>query len=171
MTIQPATPHELQTFLVAEQIAAELITDLGPTPTVPAAALALGVDSAQIIKTLLFLVSHASADEPAPLVVISHGERRVNTKLLATHLGVTKKRINFASPAVVLEQLGYPAGGVPPLGHRQRFPTLLDASVVQAAERFGGTLYGGGGDDQTMLKLQLAELLRVVAPEIVILSD
>lgn len=171
MTLQPATPQDLQTFLSTEQIAAELISDLGPTPTVPAAALALGVDPEQIVKTLLFLVGHSSADAPTPLVVISHGERRVNKKHLATHLGVSKKRIDLAPPALVLELLGYPAGGVPPFGHRQQFATLIDASVLQAAERFGGTIYGGGGDDQTMLKLQLSELLRVVAPEVVMLSE
>jgi hypothetical protein len=80
MTLQPATPQDLQTFLSTEQIAAELISDLGPTPTVPAAALALGVDPEQIVKTLLFLVGHSSADAPTPLVVISHGERRAFLK-------------------------------------------------------------------------------------------
>jgi prolyl-tRNA editing enzyme YbaK/EbsC (Cys-tRNA(Pro) deacylase) len=50
-------------------------------------------------------------------------------------------------------------------------PVLLDASVVTAAERFGGILYGGGGDDRTMLRIALAELLRVTAPVVVAVSE
>ena len=48
------TPADLARFVAAEPIRARLISDLGETPTVPAAAAALGVRAEQIIKTLLF---------------------------------------------------------------------------------------------------------------------
>jgi len=47
---------------------------------------------------------------------------------------------------------------------------LLDASVMAVAEQFAGVIYGGGGDDRTMMKLTVAELLRVVQPQILAVS-
>jgi len=162
------TTTDLQAFLDNERVNAELLHDIGDTPTVPAAAAVLGVETDQIIKTLLFLV-----EQPAvtAVVVISHGEHRVDKKLLAKHFGVGTKRVKLAPAEVVLELLGYPAGGVPPVGHQTRLPVVLDASVVTAAERFGGIVYGGGGDDRTMLRITLAELLRVAEPVIVAVSE
>lgn len=162
------TPSDLQAYLTAAQIGAELLAEVGDTPTVPAAAAVLGVETDQIIKTLLFLVEQPVA---TPIVVISHGEHRVDKKLLAKHFGVGTKRVKLAPAEVVLDLLGYPAGGVPPIGHQTRLPVILDASVVAAADRFGGILFGGGGDDRTMLRIALAELLRVVEPTVVPVSE
>jgi prolyl-tRNA editing enzyme YbaK/EbsC (Cys-tRNA(Pro) deacylase) len=162
------TSTDLQAFLGNQAITAQLLHDIGDTPTVPAAAAVLGVETDQIIKTLLFLVEQPTV---TPIVVISHGEHRVDKKLLAKHFGVGTKRVKLAPAEVVLALLGYPAGGVPPVGHQTRLPVLLDASVVTAAERFGGILYGGGGDDRTMLRIALAELLRVTAPVVVAVSE
>ena len=53
------TSANLQDFIQTHNITARLVTDLGDTPTVPAAADALGVETDQIIKTLLFLVEKA----------------------------------------------------------------------------------------------------------------
>ena len=77
---QPWGPAELQTVNAAEHIDATLICDLGDTPTVPAAAAALGVETDQIIKTLLFLVERQEAGGARrdSVVVISHGERRID---------------------------------------------------------------------------------------------
>jgi prolyl-tRNA editing enzyme YbaK/EbsC (Cys-tRNA(Pro) deacylase) len=161
-------PDELQAYITRERIAAELVGGLGDTPTVPAAAAALGVATDQIIKTLLFVVERqvAGASQAAPLVVISHGERRVDKAALAAHWGVGKKRVSLAPAPVVLELLGYAAGGVPPFGHRTRLPLLIDAGVLGLRERFGGVIYGGGGDDRTMLRLSVDELLRVTGGEV-----
>lgn len=169
MSIQQVrTPLDLQDYLTAAALDAELLHNLGDTPTVPAAAAALGVETDQIIKTLLFLVEQPA---PTPIVVISHGEHRVDKKLVAKYFGVGTKRVKLAPAEVVLDLIGYPAGGVPPLGHKTRLPVLLDASVVATADRFGGLLFGGGGDDRTMLRITLAELLRIVAPTIVAVSE
>ncbi len=69
-----------------------------------------------------------------------------------------------------MELLGYPAGGVPPFGHRTRLPVIVDASMIDAAKRFGGMVYGGGGDHATMMAVSVAELLRVLQPEVLAVS-
>jgi prolyl-tRNA editing enzyme YbaK/EbsC (Cys-tRNA(Pro) deacylase) len=153
-------PQDLQAFIDEEGIAAELIDGLGDTPTVPAAAAALGVKSEQIVKTLLFLVEQ-QGEARRPVVVISFGERRVDKGLLAERWGVGKKRVNLAPADVVLDLLGYAAGGVPPFGHRTALPVVVDAGVLNLRARNGGVIYAGGGDDRTMMRLTVDELLRV----------
>jgi prolyl-tRNA editing enzyme YbaK/EbsC (Cys-tRNA(Pro) deacylase) len=164
-------PNDLQTYMEAHGIRARLIRNIGDTPTVPAAALALGVETDQIIKTLLFLVEReGNAERPREIIVIGNGESRVDTRALAEHLGVGRKRVKLASPEVVLDLLGYPAGGVPPFGHRTTMPVIIDAAIVALEERFGGIIYGGGGDAHTMLELSVAELVRVTQAQILAVS-
>lgn len=166
------TPHDLQTYIDANAIQAELLHDIGETPTVPAAAAALGVEPVRIIKTLLFLVRRPGQPEaaPRPVVVISNGERRVEKKAIAAHFGVGQKQVKLAPPDMVLELLGFPAGGVPPFGHCTPLPVIVDAAVMALVDSGDQTIYGGGGDDRTMLKFTVDELLNVVRPEIVAVS-
>ena len=183
-------PSELLAWIADVGVVATLIDGLGDTPTVPAAAAALGVETDQIIKTLLFLVDRPGGAAPAgdapaesaqagaapagalppgrqAVVVISYGERRVDKGLLAAHWGVSKKRVTLAPAEVVLALLGFAAGGVPPFGHRTRLPLLIDAGILALAERYGGVIYGGGGDDHSMLRLTVDELLRVTGGEVI----
>jgi prolyl-tRNA editing enzyme YbaK/EbsC (Cys-tRNA(Pro) deacylase) len=162
--IQQLTPPDLARFIQENRIHARLIAEIGDTPTVPAAAAALGVETDTIIKTLLFLVNNLKNKNAPPqaVVVISNGERRVEKRALAEYYGVGKNQVKLAPAEVVLAELGYPAGGVPPFGHRHSLPVFLDASIAV----FSGydIIYGGGGDDRTMLALTVNELMRVTAP-------
>lgn len=164
-------PERLRTFLADQRIEAALIGGLGDTPTVPAAAAALGVETDQIVKTLLFLVDRPNGGAGRePALVISHGERRVDKGLLAEHWGVSKKRVSLAPAEAVLALLGYAAGGVPPFGHRTRLPVFIDANILTLRHRYAGVIYAGGGDDRTMLRLTVDELLRVTGGEVVRLN-
>lgn len=151
---QSLTPTDLAAFIAAHGIAAEIVPMTMETPTVPAAAAALGVAPAQIIKSLLFLV------RDQPVLVIASGETPVDRGVLAARYSVGKKQIKLADPETVLRLTGYPAGGVPPFGHLQPLPTLLDRKVL-AWE----VIYGGGGDDHTLLRIAPGELARVTRAE------
>lgn len=147
------TPADLARFIAREYIDAELITEIGDTPTVSTAAAALGVTEDQILKTLLFYVRNQ------PVIVISHGVQPVPARALAAHFGVGKRQIKLARPEQVLAETGYPVGGVPPIGHRNLLPVLMAQSLLAYT-----VVYGGGGDDKTMLRIPVAELLRVLNP-------
>lgn len=161
-------PTDLAAWLAQHAPTLRLVSDIGETPTVPAAAAALGVAPDQIVKTLLF-EAEINGDRRT-VVVISNGEQRVDKGALAAHLGTSKKRVKLAPAEVVGALVGYAVGGVPPVGHRTALPVLLDASVANAAERFGGVLWAGGGDERTMLCLTLDDLLRLCRPVVLPLS-
>jgi len=152
----PLTPTDLAAAIARAGIAAELIPMAVETPTVPAAAAALGVQPAQIIKTLLFLV------HDAPFLIIASGDTLVDRRGLADRFGVGKKQIKLADAATVLRLLGYPVGGVPPVCHLTPVPALLDRAVLA-----WDVVYGGGGDDRTLLRITPGELARATAAEMI----
>jgi prolyl-tRNA editing enzyme YbaK/EbsC (Cys-tRNA(Pro) deacylase) len=148
------TSADLAGYITSAGIAAELVPMAVETPTVPAAAAALGVAPAQIIKSLLFLVREE------PVLVIACGDTTIDRRALAGRFGAGKKQIKLAGADAVLAILGYPVGGVPPFGHLTVVPVLLDRAV-----RAWNVVYGGGGDDHTLLRIAPDELARVTRAE------
>ena len=135
-------------------VAAELVHPGGKTPTVEAAAAALKVSTAQIVKSLIFLV------DGAPHLVISNGTGRVDARALAAALGAGKARL--ARPEEASALTGYAVGGMPPFGHRQRLPVLVEARVLEQS-----VVYAGGGSDGAMLRVSPQELVRATGARLV----
>lgn len=156
----PLTRLDLQRFLDEHHIAATIMPMQEHTPTVPDAARALGVEAGQIIKSLVFIV------KDQPLLVINNGLARVDRGKIAVHLAVGKKQIKFASAGQALEITGYIVGSMPPFGHHQKLPTLIDPAVL-AWE----TIFGGGGDIDAMMRLTSKELIRVTGADILPVSE
>lgn len=154
------TREQLIRYIVQHGIAAELVRPAQDTPTVALAAQALGCQPEQIVKSVLFLVKNGARFDP--VLVIANGVSPIDSRKLADLLQVGRKRIRLAPAEAVLAQTGYPAGGVPPFGFHQAIPTYIDCRVFDQS-----LLYGGGGDDHTMLRITPAELLRVTAGQIV----
>jgi Cys-tRNA(Pro) deacylase len=150
------TSQDLQQFIEQNQIAAEILPMEEDTPTVPDAARALGVAEDQIIKSLVFVV------DGQPTLVISNGTRKVDNRLVARHYGVGRKRAKMTRAEQALEITGYAVGAMPPFGHRTRLRTIVDPSVVDHQE-----IFGGGGEINALLCLTSEELLRVTGARIV----
>jgi prolyl-tRNA editing enzyme YbaK/EbsC (Cys-tRNA(Pro) deacylase) len=159
-TKPPLTRLDLQHFLDQHRIAATILPMHEHTPTVPDAARVLGVEADQIIKSLVFIVK----DEP--LLVINNGLAKVDRARIASHLGVGKKQVKFATAEQALTLTGYIVGSMPPFGHHRQLRTLVDPAVL-ALE----VVFGGGGDIDAMLRLASVELLRVIGAEIVPVSE
>ncbi len=127
-------------------IAGEIIRPGAPTPTVEAAAVALGVSLEEVVKSLLFLVDRH------PYLVIVRGTARVNTKKLLKEVGGKKARI--ATREEVERITGFPVGGTPPFAHREALPVLIDRGVLGMEE-----VCAGGGSTDVMLRIRAADLL------------
>ena len=112
------------------------------------AAAAMGVDPAQVFKTLL-------ADVDGRLVVgVVPVDRHLDLKALARAVG--GKRAAMADPAAAERATGYVVGGISPLGQKQRHTTVLDAS----AEAYD-VVYVSGGRRGLDLSLAPADLVRL----------
>lgn len=139
----------LEQQIASGEIDAELVEPGVPTPTVPDAANALGVEDRQIVKSLLF-----AAKSGEVVLAILSGASKVSRPRLQEITGL--RGLNLADPAVVLERTGYPAGGTPPVGHTNRLDVVIDQGVMELA-----VVYGGGGRIDALLKICPDEIVRV----------
>lgn len=156
----PQGRERLAQYIEQHSIAATLVQPDHATPTVALAALALRCQPDQIVKSVLFLIKDG---QPADQVlVIANGVSPIDFRKLADLLKVGRKRIRLAPAATVLAVTGYPAGGVPPFGFAHPLPTYIDRHVFDQ-----DVVYGGGGDDRTMLRITPAELLRITDGQMV----
>jgi len=152
--------EDLQHFIETNHIDATILPMNGHTSTVSDAARELGVETDQIIKSLVFMAGDS------PLLVINNGLSRVDRKKLAVLMGVGRKKVKFATAEQALEMTGFVVGSMPPFGHRQGLRTLVDPAVM-ALE----TIYGGGGNIDAMMRLTPRELIKVTGAEVQAISE
>jgi prolyl-tRNA editing enzyme YbaK/EbsC (Cys-tRNA(Pro) deacylase) len=69
--------------------------------------------------------------------------------------------LKLATPDVVSAKTGYPAGGTPPVGHRERFPVVVDRQV---ADQPCG--YAGGGRADLLVKIRSADIIRLTGAQV-----
>ena len=123
------------------------------------AAQALGLDPAQVFKTLLARVDGELVVAVVPVT------SSLDLKALAAAVG--GRRAALARPEDAQRSTGYVVGGISPLGQRKRLPTVVDAS---AAEQ--GRVYVSGGRrgldvglaTQDLVRLTGATTARIAAP-------
>ena len=154
---------DLQSFLTSRAIAGEILRPGVPTPTVESAARALGVPVEQIVKSILCVVKDAG--DPKYVLAIACGTAYVDRRLIAVHYGVGHKRVRLAFPEEVLAVSGYAVGAMPPFGHRQPLPTLVDRRVLALP-----VVFAGGGDEDAMLRLDPQDIVRITGAVVMDLS-
>lgn len=114
--------NRVQEF-VAQYEDLDIILFDSSTHTAELAAQTLGVTVGQIAKSLVFLA------DGNPILVITSGDVKVNTKVLAKKVG--SKKIRFADSQTVQEQTGFSPGGVSPVGLLRPLPIYIDQSLYQ----------------------------------------
>jgi prolyl-tRNA editing enzyme YbaK/EbsC (Cys-tRNA(Pro) deacylase) len=142
MTQKQLNSSDLQNFIDTHNIPAEIVYLNTPTPTVEAAAEALGVSPDNIVKSILFLV----VDEP--VLALASGKSRIEYKALATYFNVNRKKIKLTKPNQTLAITGFEVGAMPPFGHLQPIRTLIDELVMKNIE-----VYAGGGELNALLRI------------------
>ncbi|MBL7200456.1 MAG: YbaK/EbsC family protein [Anaerolineae bacterium] len=126
-----------------------------PTSTSPEAAAAVGCELGAIVKSLCFLI------DGRPVLILAAGDQQVDTKALRQIFGVSKRKVRIADPETVRRVTGYAVGGVPPLGHTQSLPTLIDRSL----SRFE-TIYAAAGSSRSIFPIPYALLVRVTGGQV-----
>jgi uncharacterized protein len=153
------TASLLERMIADGAIEAEMIEPGVPTPTVPDAAKALGVEERQIIKSLLF-----SAKSGDVVLAVLSGASRVNRQRLRDVSGL--RGLEMAAPSVVLERTGYPAGGTPPVGHVNPLNVVVDAGIQDLP-----VVFGGGGRIDSLLRITPHEIVRVTNATLAPIAD
>jgi len=143
------TPSDLQGYLNAHAISAEIVFLDVPTPTVETAAQAVGTTPNQIVKSILFLVADL------PVLAIACGLDYIDRHPIAALYGVGKKQVKLASPQKVLDIAGYEAGAMPPFAHLTPLPTLIDRRVMAQP-----LVYSGGGAGNALMRVDPQNILR-----------
>jgi prolyl-tRNA editing enzyme YbaK/EbsC (Cys-tRNA(Pro) deacylase) len=113
------------------------------------AAAALGVPVGAIVKSLVFTIGGE------PVLALVAGDRRCRGDALPAALGLAGQ-VERASAEQVRAVTGFAIGGVPPIGHRGRLPTVIDAGLG----RFP-VLYAAAGHPHCVFATNLAELGRL----------
>lgn len=116
---------------------------------------ALGLPEHEVVKTLVM-----ETDKGDPLVVLMHGDRKVDTKALARAAGA--KRVFPCRPEVAQRHSGYLVGGTSPFGTRRKMPVYLERSVLGLAR-----MYINGGRRGYLLGMEPEVLTRVLSPVLV----
>jgi Cys-tRNA(Pro)/Cys-tRNA(Cys) deacylase len=112
------------------------------------AAEALGLDPAQVFKTLFVEVDGRLVVGIVPV------SRQLDLKAVAAAVG--GKKAAMADPGDAERATGYVVGGISPLGQKRRHPTVLDESAL-AHE----TVYVSGGRRGLDIGLAPADLVRL----------
>lgn len=141
---------------VLEENELEVLALPADTSTAEKAAKALRVTPKQIVKSLLVMSNRS------PIMVLAAGDRSVNLNLTAELAGYLTLRM--ATAREVKEILGFSIGGVPPLGHKTKLPTILDSRLLEDPIVFAaaGTRFSVFGITPSRLaSLTCAQILRV----------
>lgn len=150
---------DLELFCRAHGLPARLVRLSVPTPTVQAAAEAVGCPTEQIVKSVLFMA------DGSPVVAVASGLARINRRAVAEHCQTSGKRVRLASPQEVEAIAGYPVGALPPFGHREPLLTLLDPRVLEQEK-----VYAGGGDENVLLEMDPQVIRKAVPTDVIDLT-
>jgi Cys-tRNA(Pro) deacylase len=117
------------------------------TRTAADAALAIGVDLGQIVKSLVF-----SVDGEVVVALVS-GDNLLDEGKLANAAGGESARREDAD--TVREATGFPVGGIPPFGHREPLRIFVDEDLLQYEE-----VWAAAGTPHVNFALTPDELVR-----------
>lgn len=113
------------------------------------AAAALGVDPAQVHKTLVALTGDGRL-----VVAVVPVSGTLDLRSLAAAVGA--RRAAMADPAAAERATGYVLGGISPLGQRKHLPTVVDVGALAQ-----GTIYVSAGRRGLEIELDPHDLVRL----------
>ncbi|MBO9128962.1 YbaK/EbsC family protein [Bacillus sp. 165] len=128
------------------------------TNTVEEAARALGIEGAQIAKTILFKSNKRFG------LFVTAGDVRVNSKKVKRLLGGGKPKL--ATPEEVKDITGFQIGGVCPFALHTDVPVFLDESLKRFA-----VVYTAAGTAQSVLPITFEKLRGITRGEVINARD
>jgi prolyl-tRNA editing enzyme YbaK/EbsC (Cys-tRNA(Pro) deacylase) len=128
------------------------------TKTAADAAVAIGCDVAQIVKSLVFT---ADGD---PVMAYVSGANRVDVARLASLAGAAEVR--RATPEEARAATSFAVGGTPPFGYPGEVASFVDRDLLGH-----GVVWAAAGTPDSVFALSPADLLRVTGAEVADLRE
>ncbi|MCF8885084.1 MAG: YbaK/EbsC family protein [Nitrososphaerota archaeon] len=150
--------EDLKKYMDEKKIVGEIIyLKSGEARTSSSAARAVKCSLGQIAKNILLIGSSGSR-----LLIVISGDKKIDLQKISK---IFSEKFRLASPEEVLEETGYSVGGVPPFGHIKPLKTVIDQSLKRYKY-----VYTSGGSEDTLMKIEVDELIRVCGAEILDVS-
>ena len=127
--------------------------------TAQEAADALGILVGQVASSIVFKL-----DDESPLLVITSGRHRVDTKLVAEKLGVAK--LHRVDADYVKEKSGFSIGGVSPVGWVSQATILIDEALNDYE-----VVWAAAGHPHSVYPTTFAELLECTGAKPMVVGD
>jgi prolyl-tRNA editing enzyme YbaK/EbsC (Cys-tRNA(Pro) deacylase) len=128
--IEPSAPADLsasprRVFDAAQALGLDIAIHVmaRSTRTAEEAAAACGCKVGQIVKSLIF----KGRGSGKALLFLVAGDNRLDERLAARLVGDALER---PDALFVREETGFAIGGVPPFGHKNRLPTIMDHHLL-----------------------------------------
>ena len=118
------------------------------TRTAQDAAIAIGCNVAQIVKSLIFKTQSSNQ----PVLILASGPNMVNELVIELHL---KEKIIKADASFSKEITGFAIGGIPPIGHQQLIEHIF---IDQDLLRFND-IWAAAGTPNAVFNLKPSDLL------------
>jgi len=125
-----------------------------PARTASRAAVVLGLQPHQVIKSVLFLA------DSSPVMVLVPGDAMVDYAKLKGELGAS--RLRLISSDEVRQLTGYLIGCTPPVALKTDMPKYIDLHALRE-----DVVYTGGGEPSMILKIRSYDLVRAADAEVV----
>ena len=127
--------------------------------TAQEAADALGILVGQVASSIVFKL-----DDESPLLVITSGRHRVDTKLVAEKLGVQK--LHRVDADYVKEKSGFSIGGVSPVGWVNPVTILIDEALNDY-----DVVWAAAGHPHSVYPTTYAELIKCTEAKPMVIGD
>jgi prolyl-tRNA editing enzyme YbaK/EbsC (Cys-tRNA(Pro) deacylase) len=127
--------------------------------TAQEAADALGILVGQVASSIVFKL-----DDESPLLVITSGRHRVDTKLVAEKLGIAK--LHRVDADYVKEKSGFSIGGVSPVGWISPATILIDEALNDYE-----VVWAAAGHPHSVYPTTHAELIKCTGAQPMVVGD
>ncbi len=136
--------YKVKTYFEKWDMSSRVMTFDVSSATVELAAKAVGCEPERIAKTLSFRVGEK------PILIVAAGDAKIDNAKYKNQFNTKAKMLN---PEEVLNEIGYPVGGVCPFDISEEVSIYLDVSL----KRFD-TVFPACGSANSAIELNLDEL-------------
>ena len=154
----PQQVERVAVVLRAQGVESRLEEFVDGTPTAAAAAVAVGCDAGQIVKSLVFIC------DGLPVLALLPGDRQADPLKVAAAADARYARV--ASHDEVRSATGFEPGAVAPFPAAERTRVLLERELLRQP-----TVWAGAGSTNHLVELSPLDIVRVTRAEVADLSE